>query len=94
MPKTKRDLLKRQLAHAHNNLEIAAKHVIVVHEQFAGVHDDYAMMLSEMINGCMMINYCIDRFFADAWGDEEPAYDSMRNVGHESNPDYNIDPGE
>lgn len=90
MPKTKRDLIKRQMAHAHNNLDTAAKHLIMVHTDFEEVHPDYAMMLSEMINGCLMINQCIDKFFADAWGDDDPNYESLRNVGTPSNPDYNV----
>ena len=45
MPRRKRDHLKRAIANAISYTQDAASWVIVLHDQFAGVHDDYAAYL-------------------------------------------------
>lgn len=80
MPKSKRDLLRRQVAHAHNNVELSAVHLIQVHDAFKEVHPDLAAPLAMLINNQIEVKSAIERWASDVWGRESIDWDSWRNV--------------
>jgi hypothetical protein len=81
MPKSKRDLMKRQVAHAHNNLVLAQDHIAVVGVQFQGVHPELEAGLLIAVDLIKQADTVLELFVAGAWGREDPAWDSWRNIG-------------
>jgi len=82
MPKTHRDLLKRQVAHAHNNLVLAIDHIAQVGIEFEGVHpelEEGLVIATSLIN---QADEVMKAFVMAAWGKEDVAWDSWRNVGN------------
>ena len=81
MPKTHRDLLKRQIAHAHNNLDLAIDHIAQVAIQFESVHpelEEGLVIASSLIN---QADEVLKAFVMAAWGREDVEWETWRNVG-------------
>ena len=87
MPKGKRELLKRQAAHAYNNLNRAAAHLIVLHERFEGTHPDHAEMLASIIQSALMTANLVKDFWVHTWGPFPCDIEKWRNVGTDKVPD-------
>ena len=81
MPKTHRDLLKRQVAHAHNNLQLGINHISIVGVQFDGVHPELAEGLKIAIELITQADELLKVFVQAAWGKDEINWDSWRNLG-------------
>ena len=80
MPKTKRDLLKRQIAHAHNNLMLAIDHIAAVGVEFQGVHQELEQGLIIASDLANQADQVLKAFVSAAWGKDDPSWDSWRNV--------------
>jgi hypothetical protein len=81
MPKTKRDFLKRKLAHAHANIELASNHLSELAVAFEEQHDDLAGALQVAVVGLYNVDCVLQSFALAAWGTEAPPWDSWRNLG-------------
>lgn len=80
MPKTHRDLLKRQIAHAHNNIEMAAQHIVPVADAFQEAHPELYAALFAAVQSLSLANEIIEKFCGIAWGNENPDWEAWRNV--------------
>lgn len=81
MPKTKRDYLKRHLAHAMYDTMIAMHHVGAVFDAFAPVHPELAEPLGQCIQGYEVIAEVIKSFAQKAWEKEEVNWEGWRGLG-------------
>ena len=77
MPKTFRQLLQRQIAEAHKNIDLAMKHIIVVHQEFEPVHPELAESLEVAVTGLDTIQSILKSFMSAAWGRENPDWDAI-----------------
>lgn len=68
MPKTKRDILKRDMAAAINHLVSAQQLVGRVFDQFDQVHPDYAEFLVLIGQSMEVSNRLMRDFWGLAWG--------------------------
>ena len=80
MAKTKRDLLKRQMAHAYNNIKRAIGHLANVETEFHDVHPELAEGLQVAMVALNDFLSLIDHFAAEAWGRDSINWDSYANV--------------
>lgn len=80
MPKTKRDLLKRQLAHAYNNCDLAGAHLQQIIVAFEPVHPELAEPLVVAQQTLLAIMEVMRKFADVSWGIIDPPWDSWRNV--------------
>jgi len=80
MPKSKRDMLKRQLAHAHNNVVNAQIHLLLVGEQFAEAHPELSEALGVAIIGLQEVRKIIEHFAVISWGKVPEDWSTWRNV--------------
>lgn len=80
MPKTHRDLLKRQIAHAHNNIELAGQHIVPVAEAFQEAHPELFAALFAVVQMLTLANETIEKFVSVAWGNDAPDWEAWRNV--------------
>lgn len=80
MPKSHRDLLKRQLAHCYNNLMLAGGHLQQVIDEFKPVHPELSAPLEAIQDGIILQINLLHHFVFDVWGVMDPAWDSWRNV--------------
>ena len=81
MPKSKRDLLKRQIAHAHNNITLAIEHLAAVEAPFHDVHPELAEAMQVSIVGLTEVKRVIEQFIVAAWGHMPDDWETWRNVG-------------
>lgn len=79
MPKTKRDLMKRQLAHAYNNFNLAGGHLQVVIDEFKPVHPELAEGLELCQALILQAMNLLVAFATIAWNNPSPDWDSWRN---------------
>ena len=79
--KSKRFLLKRQIAHSARNVSLAINHLAEVEQAFAGTHDDFAEYLQTMIVTLDAVRDGIKNFCLKAWGNYPDDWESWRNVG-------------
>lgn len=80
MPKSKRDLLKRQMAYAHRNIENAMGHLSNVEEPFNEQHPELAEALQVAIVALSDINGLLDNFAKEVWGRDAVNWDSYANL--------------
>jgi len=80
MPKTKRDSLKRQIAHAHLNVKLAMQHLANVEAQFHDVHPEMATAMQVCVVGLNEVQNVIEKFWSTSWGPLPTNWDSVRNV--------------
>ena len=80
MPKSHKDLLKQQMAHAYYNVDQAAEHVTNVIEEFAPVHPELTEPLLAFLQGIVVLEDVIKVFVRDVWGIENPDWHSWRNA--------------
>jgi hypothetical protein len=88
MPKTYRDNLKRQLAHAHYDLEVAGAHIFNVANAFKEVHPELADPLYATLDGLKIILDVLDTFALEAWGKENPNWQGWRGLSEKQLEDY------
>jgi hypothetical protein len=81
MPKTKRDLLKRQIAHAYNNITLAVEHLAMVEAPFHDVHPELAEAIQVSIVGLTEVKHVLEQFIKAAWGSLPADFETWRNVG-------------
>lgn len=81
MPKTKRDYLKRHLAHAMYDTVIAKDHLQVVYDTFLPVHPELAEKLHVCLEGYEIIAGVINGFASTAWGKDEINWEGWRGMG-------------
>ena len=92
MPKTYRDNLKRQLAHAHHDLELAGSHIYQVEVPFEEQHPDMAESLKAVMEGLVVMLQVLETFANQAWGKEEINWEGWRAMsetqvgGHADDP--------
>lgn len=79
MTKTKRDVLKRCIAQAHNNVMRAGSDLATLQEAFQEQHPDMAESLTIMLKTLAMVLTGIDAFCVQAWGHAPSDYDSWRD---------------
>lgn len=80
MPRRKRDHLKRALANAISYTQNAASWVAVVHDQFAGVHADYAAYLELIAHSLLQSNAMLESFWERALGTAEVNWEHYTTV--------------
>lgn len=80
MPKTKRDLMKRQVGHVYNNLNLAGGHLQQLIDEFQPVHPELAEVLEAMQGGILVQLEMLNKFVFACWGVIDPPWDSWRNV--------------
>jgi hypothetical protein len=80
MPKTKRDLLRRQIAHAYRNVELATWHISQVWEQFDQANKDEVMYLDMIIYDLDIASKLIKEFAIKCWGHWPEDIETWRNV--------------
>jgi hypothetical protein len=80
MPKTKRDLLKRQLAHAYANCHRAVNHLSLLHDAFKDVHPELGDSLETAIMSIVLGADIIEKFANEAWAIEPEELVQWRNV--------------
>jgi hypothetical protein len=68
MPRSHRDLLKRQIARAHYGITRSMGHLASVEAEYHDVHPEDAEALQVAIVGCGEINNLIERFAEEQWG--------------------------
>jgi len=68
MPRRKRDHLKRAIANAIAYTQDSASWVIVLHDQFAGVHEDYAAYLQLILHAQIQTQEMLEDFWKKALG--------------------------
>lgn len=68
MPKTKRDLLKRRMGQAHNNVQRALADVKDLHETFSPSHPLYAEYLEAIAICLIEVQKMMLNFWVHAWG--------------------------
>jgi len=83
VPKTKRDDLKRQAAHAMNNLDRATVHLFNVEQTFEGVHPELAEALKAAIVGIDTVKAVVENFVIAAWGKLPDDWQKWRATGEE-----------
>jgi len=80
VPKTHRDLLKKQLGHAINNIELAQLRCLELKDGFQGPHPDLAELLQATMVG---LEVCLDSlraFSMHAWGIVPPNVERWRET--------------
>lgn len=82
MAKSKREKLRRQMAHAYRNLSLAIDHLGQVESQFAEHHQDYAESLQMMIGTIDAVRDALKAFWLKAWGKVPTNWERWRNVGN------------
>jgi len=80
MVKSKRDLLKRQVAHAHNNVTTAMQHLYNVIVVFEPQHPELADSLKTAVVGLDTVKQVIDAFVVQTWGRLPDGWEKWRNV--------------
>ena len=80
MPKTKRDLLRRQIAHAYKNVELALGHIANVWEQFDAADKDEVMYLDTIVYDLEIVTKLIKEFAVVCWGYWPEDIETWRNV--------------
>ena len=80
MPKSQRDLLKRQLAHAYHNLDLAGYHITEVTKAFEPVHPEMVPMLDQVKAGLLIQMQVLSAFALQAWGNPSPDWEAWRNA--------------
>jgi hypothetical protein len=83
MPKTVRDNLKRQLAHAYHDIELAGAHIYNVEQPFEGPHPDMAESLKAVMGGLVMMLQVLDAFAKEAWGKDTPNWEGWRALSED-----------
>ena len=81
MPKTKRDLIRRQVAHAVENIQLAMNHLGQVEEPFRDPHPELAEPLQMVIGSLDLCLDVIKSFCLSAWGRIPEDWETWRNVG-------------
>jgi len=89
--KTKRELAKRQIAHAYRNVCLAMRQLGALETQFAKGHKVHAEHLQVMIVTLDLIRDGIKVFCTDAWGGYPENWESWRNVGKPDLSGYDLD---
>lgn len=80
MPKTKRDLIKRQMGHSYNNIKRAMGHLANVEVEFHDVHPELAEPLQVLIVALGDMLGLIDHFASQAWGRDSIDWEAYANV--------------
>jgi hypothetical protein len=80
MPRRKRDHLKRAIANAISYTQDAASWVIVLHDQFAGVHDDYAAYLALILQVQAQSKAMLVDFWKKALGTDEVPWETYTTI--------------
>ena len=101
MPKSRRDLLKRQMAHAYRNIGYAMGHLANVQQPFAEQHPHLAEALEVCIVALHDLQGLLDHFASEAWGRDSINWDAVANVPeltdiqhqNQLDPNYVIHPG-
>lgn len=88
--KSKRLLLKRQIAHAYRNICLAMRQLGALEAQFAPMHKKHAEHLRVMIVTLDMMRDGIKGFCNDTWGGYPANWESWRNVGKPDLSDYDV----
>jgi len=69
MPKTRRDVLKRRVAQAYNNVDRALANVRDLHDQFDPVHPEYGEFLVVIGQTLTQVHKLLMEFWVHAWGE-------------------------
>jgi hypothetical protein len=80
MPRHKRDHLKRAIANAISYTQDASSWVMVLHHQFAGVHDDFAAYLALILQVQAQSGAMLMDFWKKALGTDEVPWEQYTTV--------------
>lgn len=84
MPKTRVQLLKRQIAHAHLAIDRAIAHIAVVEDPFNQQHPELAEPLQMVCVGLDELNKVLEAWCYKVWGKEEIDWTSWANVPNDN----------
>ena len=76
MPKTNRDILKREAAQIYLGLERVMETTVNLKRIFDPVHPELAVALEAVLQGCFTCQDIVKRFWAEAWGQDDPRWES------------------
>lgn len=80
-PKTHRDFLRRSIAQAHRHLDEAGADLEGVRIEFEPAHPEMAKHLEAIQQTLLSTMEAIEVFCANAWGRDDPNFESWRNPG-------------
>lgn len=80
MPRRKRDHLKRAIANAISYTQDAASWVLVLHDQFDGVHEDYAAYLGLILLSQSQTKEMLCDFWKKALGTEHVSWEEYTTI--------------
>jgi len=80
MPRRKRDHLKRAIANAISYTQDAASWVLVLHDQFEGVHADYAAYLELILVAQAQTGAMLRDFWKKALGTDAVNWESYTTI--------------
>jgi hypothetical protein len=81
MPKTTRDVLKRQVGHSYANLERAAEHLVLTRQSFETQHPELTEYLDVIITGTLTVQGLVKDFWVRCWGPFPEDVEKWRNTG-------------
>ncbi len=80
MPKSRVQMLKRQVAHAHIAIDRAIVHLAEVEAPFNEQHPELAEPLQQLCVGLDLIKQSLEAWVAEVWGREEVDWNSWANT--------------
>jgi len=80
MPKTRKDLLKRQIAHSYRNLSMALDHLSIVAFQTEEVHPELSDGLITVMIGIKTMQDVLASWVKTVWGTDTPNWESWSNL--------------
>lgn len=91
MPKSTRDLLKRQVAQSVHHIEEAQMDLLDLREKFLAAHPAEADLLELIVKSLEVSITFVSDFCMQAWGTCPPDWNSWRNPGHKTTEDEGDD---
>jgi len=79
MGKTKRDMLKREVAQALHDLDRAGQNLHTLYTHFAPVHPEYGLYLQVIAESIQVTYEMLLKFWDHAWGPHPETYDHYRH---------------
>ena len=76
MPKTHRDVLKREAAQIYLGLDRVMQTTIGLKAIFDPVHPELSVALDAVLEGCLMSQELVKKFWREAWGQETIRWES------------------
>ncbi len=80
MPRTHRDLIKRQMGHAYRNITTAMGHLANVEAEFTPQHPEFGEALQVAIVALDSVRTLLNNFAKEAWGREDMNWEAYSDL--------------